>query len=342
MSSLSQRKADHITHSLNPDVQMDVSNGFDTIYLRPEALPDLDFEDLDLTTSFLGHKFSYPFLIASMTGGVEKGKIINKNLAIAAQKLNIGMGLGSMRVILKDPAQLETFVVAREMAPDIFLAGNIGLAQLLEVNLTQLKTVLNQTGVNALYLHLNVLQELIQPEGDRRFKGAEKRIHELVELLEIPVLIKEVGCGLDGQTALRLKKLGISAIDVAGAGGTSWAAIEAYRHSSPNKIQDLLAQFKNWGLSTADSLVSVKQAVGEEFPVIASGGIRDGLTAAKALVMGASLISSASILLEPALQSPEAVEEVLVEFIDSLKITMMITGAGDLGALKKVQYRCES
>lgn len=328
------RKDQHIEICRSEDVESsDKFTGFERIHFIPNALPELDLSGLDTKVRFLGRQFALPITISGMTGGIEKGVHINRLLAEAAQYFNIPMGVGSQRIALDDDASSEIFDV-KKYAPDIFLIGNLGLAQLRgDDYLERCLRAVEMIQADALAIHLNVLQELIQVEGDRAFAQVEVRLREICRQLPVPVIIKEVGCGISTQTAQRLIDAGVTAIDVGGRGGTSWGYIEGLR-SGDTQTQMLASQFRDWGIPTAYSLAAVRQSA-PHLPLIATGGIRDGLMVAKAIALGADMAGVGLPLLRAALNGEQALEDTLNGFVRGLQITMMASGCQNLSALGK-------
>lgn len=321
------RKADHIKICLEEDVEFSKkTTGFERYELTHCALPDINFDEIDLSTSFLGKPFNYPFFISAMTGGTPQAEKLNKTLAKAAESLGIGFGLGSQRAMLKDPAMKKTYEV-RDIAPSAFIAGNIGAVQLPEYNIEQIDSLVSDLHLDALCIHLNAAQEAAQPEGDTDFSGIQKKIKELCSTVRFPVIAKETGCGISGSVAKRLKDARVSAFDVSGAGGTSWVKVEKFRDRSP------LENFDEWGIPTSQSLVETLEK--GERPTIASGGMRTGLDAAKALAMGASLVGFALPVLKPATKGFEEVVEYFERIANELKIAMFLVNAGNLDELRK-------
>lgn len=335
MEIIQNRKKDHIDICLNKDVQFNsFSAGFDDYQFEHQALPEIDFSDIDLSIELFGKKLNAPIFVSSMTGGLEKGTQINKNLAKACQKLNIAMGLGSQRIILEVPESLESFKV-RDVAPDIFLFGNVGAVQLnYGYGKKELAKLVECVGANAIFLHLNPLQEAIQPEGDKNFSNLLKKIDHISKGVKFPVFIKETGCGISASLAKKLNTSAISGIDVAGGGGTSWALIESYRAKNPMQAK-IGETFRNWGIPTADSLVKVKENVKNKY-IFASGGIKNGIDICKAIALGADCVGIAHPLLEPSIISAEAVEEKLQQYIEELKIAMFCLGVKSIKELKHV------
>jgi isopentenyl-diphosphate delta-isomerase len=335
---IAQRKLDHIAISLEQDVAMRVTrSGFDAWRFIPEALPDLCPEDVCLRTTFLGRTLEAPILISSMTGGPELGATINTNLGRAAQALGLAMGVGSQRIQFEQPAALASFQVVRAVAPDVLLIGNVGAVQLnLGFDAARCSEAVAAIGADALYLHLNALQEVVQPGGDTDFRGLLARIGDVVRAVPFPVLVKEVGCGIAPATAARLAAQGVAAIDVAGAGGTSWSKIEAARAADPAR-RTLGEVFGEWGLPTADALAGCR-AVLPELPLVASGGLRTGLDAAKAIALGADMAAFAMPLLGPATRSPEDAEAALRQILLELRTAMFLLGVPDIPTLRRSRH----
>lgn len=326
-----QRKKDHIQICLDQKVEFGDS-GFDNYRFTHQALPEINFREIDLTTTFLGKELSAPILISSLTGGTEKAKKINRNLAKAAQEFNLAMAVGSQRVAIENPELEDTFEV-RKYAPDIVLLSNLGVVQLnYGYGIEECKKAIAMIDADGLFFHLNPLQEVIQPEGDKNFSNLLNKIEKINKKLEKPLLIKEVGTGISFQVAKALLGRGIKIIDVAGYGGTNWAAIESLRR---NKDKELGQIFSNWGISTAESIVQCRQL--KELTIIGSGGIRTGIDIAKALALGADLVGIGLPLLEPATQSAQAVKKKLKSLILQLKITMFCLGAKNISQLKQTK-----
>jgi isopentenyl-diphosphate delta-isomerase len=331
----SVRKQQHIDLCRDADVESsDRFTGFDHFALAPCALPELNWQSIDTRQEFLGRQFAMPVLITGMTGGVEQGETINRRLARAAQKFNIPMGVGSQRLALENREYQRIFRV-KEFAPEVFLIGNMGMAQLAEHDyLDQCRRAVEMIQADAFAIHLNCLQEMIQEEGDRDFAGLADRIGVLVEKLGVPVMVKEVGVGIDVATARLLTKMGVSAIDVGGRGGTSWARIEGLRSADP-RTAALGEQFRDWGIPTAYALRSVVQKVKGAPALVATGGIRNGVTVAKAVGLGARMAGIGLPLMRSALIGERAVEVFLEDLHRSLKIAMMCSGAAALRELSK-------
>jgi isopentenyl-diphosphate delta-isomerase len=328
-----QRKADHIRVNLEQDVQSGLATGLDALAFTHRALPELDLTDVDVGLSFLGHPLRAPLLISSMTGGTEQASQINRRLALAAQTQGVALGVGSQRAAIEDPSLAPTFQV-RVAAPDVLLLANLGAVQLnYGYDASHCQRAVDMIGADALILHLNPLQEALQPEGDNRFGGLLKRIEAVCHALRIPVIAKEVGWGISAQDARQLVEAGVAAIDVAGAGGTSWSQVEMHRASTEHQRR-LAASFLSWGIPTADAVRQVRQAL-PHVPLIASGGLRSGLDIAKCLALGADLGAMAGPFLKAAAESEQAAIEAVALAIDELRLSMFATGSANLPALRQ-------
>jgi isopentenyl-diphosphate delta-isomerase len=327
------RKADHIRICLDEDVQFrQTTHGLDRFRFTHCCLPELNPDDIDLTTSFLGKSLGAPLLISAMTGGTEQAKIINYRLAEVAQHYRIAMGVGSQRVAVENPQVISTFDV-RAIAPNILLFANLGAVQLnYGYGLDECQRVIDWLRADALVLHLNPLQECVQTQGDTNFRGLLAKISNLCQRLPVPVIAKEVGNGISARMAQRLIEAGVSAIDVAGAGGTSWARVESER-ANDAKQRRLGATFANWGLPTAECVQTIR-AIAPEIPLIASGGVRNGLDAAKAIALGADLTGMAFPFLQAASESQAALYELLEVLRAELITVLFCTGSATLDALR--------
>lgn len=327
------RKADHLRICLDENVQCrEITTGLERYRFTHCCLPEIDRKDIDLTTTFLGKALGSPLLISSMTGGTDHAKTINYRLAAVAQHYRLAMGVGSQRVAVEHPNVAATFAV-RTVAPDISLFANLGAVQLnYRYGLDECRRVVDDLEADALILHLNPLQECIQTKGDTNFRGLLGKIAVLCETLPIPVIAKEVGNGISAAMATKLMEAGVAAIDVAGAGGTSWALVESERATDDHQRR-LGKTFADWGLPTAECLTAVR-AIAPHIPLIASGGLRDGLEAAKAIALGANLVGMAFPFLQAAHASEEALYELVEILLAEMTTAMFCTGCGDLGALR--------
>ncbi|WP_370508336.1 type 2 isopentenyl-diphosphate Delta-isomerase [Mycobacterium sp. SA01] len=328
---MASRKLRHIDACLHGPVQYEtVTTGFERYRLPYNALTQTNLGTIDLSTGFLGAQLRAPVLIGAMTGGAELSRTINRNLAEAAQKLGIGMMLGSQRIMLDDEVTAASFEV-RDLAPDVLLVGNIGLAQLSESAIPKIAAALDRIGADALAVHTNPLQEAMQANGDTDFSGSLDRLRRLAEALPCPILVKEVGHGIGAAAAERLRGLPIAAVDVAGAGGTSWARVEQLVRYGEVRYPAVA----EWGVPTAQALTEVRAAL-PGMPLVASGGIRTGVDAATALALGADVVALARPLLAPAIESPAAALDALHGFVEELRVCLHGCGADDLSALKRL------
>jgi isopentenyl-diphosphate Delta-isomerase len=326
------RKAEHIRLALEERMQLGV-NYFDEYHFEHAALPEIDFDDIDIGVDFLGRRLAAPLLVSSMTGGTEAAGLINRNLAAGAERTGIAVGVGSQRKALEDPAKADTFKV-REVAPSVPLLANLGAVQLnYGLGARECLQAVEMIGADALILHLNPLQEAIQPEGQRNFAGLLPKIGEVVRALPVPIVVKEIGCGISAATARALAGQGIRIIDTAGVGGTSWARIEAERAGD----LDLGEVFAGWGIPTPLSIREVRSVGG--LTVIASGGLRNGIDVAKALALGADLAGMAYPFLQAATESPERVVDKVQRIVLELKICMFCLGVKNVGELRHARLR---
>lgn len=337
---IKQRKRDGIEIPLNNDVQAKTTSTYlEYVKLIHNALPELDYDEIDISTTFLKRKFSAPLIIDSMTGGAPEAARINGRLGELAEKYGFAMGLGSQRAGLESKELAETYSIARKNAPNAFLIANIGGAQLAKgLSIDNIKKIIDMIQADALVIHLNPLQELIQPEGEPKYKGVFSKISEISRALDVPVIVKEVGAGISKEVAVKLEVSGVSAINVAGAGGTSWAGVEKLRaEASNNDLKIHLGEiFWDWGIPTATSLIEVKKTV--KVPIIASGGLRNGMEIAKCIVLGASMCAMAYPFLLKAAESKEQLFNFADTVIAELKSTMFLIGAMNLSVLKSSRY----
>lgn len=332
-----RRKADHLRISLEEDVQFEgLTTGFERYRFIPQALPEMDFKEIDLSLNLFGKRLEAPLIISSMTGGIEPAAKINRNLARAAQKMGVAMGVGSLRPAIDDPSLTRTYQV-REVAPDILLFANLGAVQLnYGYGVEECRRAVEMIEADGLILHLNPLQECLQEEGNTDFSGLLVQIEKVCHHLPLPVMVKEVGWGISEEVARRLAQAGVAGIDVAGAGGTSWSEVERYRASN-EMMKNVAAAFAQWGIPTADSIRMARKGA-PEVALIASGGIRTGVDVAKAIALGADAAALATPLLKAANASWEAAREKLEEIIQELRITMFCIGARNLRELKETPY----
>jgi isopentenyl-diphosphate delta-isomerase len=335
-SEIFRRKNDHVRINLEEDVQSSITSGLERIVLNHCALPEISLENVDLSTSFLNHKLNMPLLISSMTGGTQESERINTNLALAAQSAGVAMGLGSQRAALERTAALSSFRL-RRFAPDILLFANIGAVQLnYGIGVVECRELVEMATADALILHLNPLQEALQPEGDTNFDHLLPKINHLCRSLSVPVVVKEVGWGISDKVAVQLIEAGVAAIDVAGAGGTSWSQVEMFR-TADETSRRIASHFRNWGIPTAQALRSVHR-LNPGIPLIASGGLKTGIDIAKCLALGADLCGMAGRLLHSATTSAEEVTNVFTELSKELRICMFVCGASDVESMKNIGY----
>ena len=332
------RKRDHINICLDlgPGVEYsEKTTWLEYVELVHSAAPEIDLEEISTEARLLGRRFKLPLLIEGMTGGTSEAHEINRNLAEAAEKLEIPMEVGSQRAGLADPGLEYTYRIARESAPKAFLIGNISAVQLAKEGVAAAEKAVEMIEADALALHLNALQELVQPEGSPFFRNVVKAIREASEKLQVPLIAKEVGTGISGETAKMLAEAGVKVIDVAGAGGTNWARIELERAKGidPEKVS-VAEVFLEWGIPTAASVLEVASSV-QGVEIVASGGIRNGLQAAKAIAIGADFVGMARPFLKPATIGPEAVVSFAERFGHQLKAAMFLTGVKTIEELKK-------
>jgi len=334
--STESRKVDHIKINLEQDVQFPrLTTGLERFRFLHHAVPELDLQEIDTSTTLFGKQLSAPILISSMTGGTEMAQEINENLAAAAQEHRIAMGVGSQRAAIEDELLARSFTF-RSVAPDILLFANIGAVQLnYGYDANQCQRAIDMIEADALILHFNVLQEAVQPEGDTNFADLLTKIEAVCRALDVPVIAKEVGWGFSPTDVKRLVDAGISAIDVAGSGGTSWSEVEYHRAPTAFHAR-VAASFADWGIPTADAIGYAKEAA-PQIPIIASGGLRDGIDIAKCIALGANLAGLAGPFLKASVISTEAVEQLIIELTAQLRIAMLCTQASTVDELAKVE-----
>ncbi len=331
--AIGNRKLDHIDLALNDSGVRRPDAGWDGVRLVPAALPGIDIGDVDLSLDFLGYSLAAPFFIAGMTGGHADVEVVNARLAEAAETCGVALGVGSQRAALGDPELIQSYAVTRQKAPNAFICGNIGISQIVDptCGADTLKRLIDMVEANALAIHINVLQELIQPEGEIELSLAWASLEETVKASAVPVIVKETGCGVDGVTAKRLAEIGVAAVDTGGAGGTSFVRIEGVRagRAGEEKGARLADTFAEWGLSTVQSVLEVRDA---GIPVIATGGITNGLHAAKALALGAAMAGVGRVMLAAAMVGTDETVAELDALIEELRITLLLSDCRDLTA----------
>ena len=341
--AVSARKGEHLAIIAGRDVTSRTRPGWDDVRLVHQALPEIDLDDVDLTTRFLGRELRYPLVIASMTGGHPDAYSVNKILARAAAAYGLAMGVGSQRAGLRDPRQRETYAVVRQEAPDAFIIGNIGAPQLVSqgstppLTLDDVLEIVAMVRADALAVHLNALEEAVMPEGDRQARGVREAISQLAQSVPVPLIGKETGAGLSTQSAVALRAAGVQALDVGGLGGTSFSAVEGARAEQVGDRRGvrLGEVFREWGIPTAVSVVQSKSA---GLPIIATGGVRSGLDAARAIALGATAVGVARPLLMAALEGYDAVAAWIEQFMSELRTALFLTGSPTLSALQRQPY----
>jgi len=332
-----KRKAEHISISLRHNVQArEVTTGFEDAKFIHKALPEIDRQQIDLSTKVFGHKFAAPLIVGAITGGTREATKINATIAEVVEELGLGMGVGSQRAALEDKKYEESFAVVRRKAPTAFLIANIGGVQLVNgYGLKEVERAMKMIEADALAVHLNALQETAQPEGQTNFRGILEKLGQIAEDLDKPIIVKETGAGIAAEEARKLEDAGAKGVDVSGAGGTSWAAVEYYR---AKEVQDAFRRrlgelFWDWGIPTAASIVEVSQTV--DIPVIASGGVRNGVEVAKALALGSDLASLSQPVLRAAVRGVQETRDMLSLLMDELRNVMFLIGAESIAALCK-------
>jgi isopentenyl-diphosphate delta-isomerase len=340
VTQVSSRKDEHIRINLDENVQSDLTTGLENYRFEHRAVPEINLDDIDLGTFFFDKPLQVPLLISSMTGGSLDTQMINRNLAEAAQTCGIAMGVGSQRAAVESPDLAVTFQV-RDIAPDILLFANLGAVQLnYGYGLEQCLRAIDMIEADALILHFNALQEAVQPEGDTRFAGLLDRVEQLANQLPVPIIAKEVGWGFSRKDVDRLAAAGVAAIDVAGAGGTSWSQVEMHRAKTTSQAR-LAAAFVGWGIPTSEAIGNVAAAA-PGLPIIASGGLRNGIDLAKCLALGANLGGLAGPFLKAATQSTDVVIQVITDLSRELRVCMFaagLTGIPELAAANLTQRR---
>lgn len=335
MSEISKRKDQHLDIVLGQDVGPGkAANLFDSIRFEHQAMPELSLAEIDLSREFLGRRLAAPLLISSMTGGPDRAASINAALAEAAQTVGVAFAVGSQRIAIEGLSSAGFGSGLRKRAPDVPILANIGAAQVAAWPdpATALRAI-EMIDADALIVHFNPLQEAVQRSGDTDWRLVRRRLAALVQASPVPVIAKEVGCGISAETARQLVELGVSIIDVAGQGGTSWAAVEA-RRAQERDAAEIAEAFRDWGIPTPLALVEVRRAC-PEIPLIASGGVRNGLDVAKAIRLGATLVGQAANLLDAALTGPDAVVRNLEVTAQQLRITCFCTGSRSLDELQR-------
>jgi isopentenyl-diphosphate delta-isomerase len=335
--SIAKRKQRHIRVSLEENVDSDIPTGFGDVSLVHRAVPEIDLKDVDAGTELFGKRLSTPLIISAITGGTEEAEKINKTLATVAGKLGVGIGVGSQRIAIQQPEVERTFRVVRDSAPEALVIANIGCPQLgLGWGIKEARKAVEMVDADALAIHMNPLQEAVQVGGDTNFKGIVEKVKAIASDLGVPVVMKETGAGISYEDARRLEAAGVGGFEISGLGGTSWAAVEHHiaREVGEGRMEYLGKALWNWGISTACSLVEVREA--SKGKVIASGGLRNGHDAAKALALGADAVGIAKPFLQKAVEGEETLQKHIETIIAETRICMFLSGARNLTEMREV------
>jgi isopentenyl-diphosphate delta-isomerase len=337
VTQTSSRKSDHIRINLEENVSSGLTTGLESYRFIHQALPEINLEDVSLELDLFGRRLKAPVLISSMTGGTSQAGVLNRRLAEAAQECGIAMGLGSQRAAIEQPDLVETYQV-RDIAPDVLLLANLGAVQLnYSYGVDECRRAVEMIEADALILHLNALQEAVQPEGDTLFAGLLGKIEAVCKALPVPVIAKEVGWGFSETNARQLANAGVQAIDVAGAGGTSWTQVEMHRAQNESQAR-LAAAFLDWGIPTAEAILNVRRAT-PQLTIFASGGLRTGVDIAKCIALGATLGGMAGPFLKAANRSVEETVQTIREITSEIQVCMFASGAADLKALSQITLK---
>lgn len=328
--SIEQRKEDHIDLALKPENQGPLTTLLENIHFVHQPLVNMAFNDIDTSSEFLGYKLGAPIIITAITGGTRRAYEINKALAEVAEKYRIGMGVGSQRPMILNPDTLYSYKIVRKIIRSVPVIANIGIAQLAKLDIKTVEWLVEAIEADALAIHLNILQELVQLEGDRDFRGSFEAIQRIVDRIKVPIIVKEVGNGFSRECAEALYSIGVKIIDVAGAGGTNWVSIELARSRS-NQSEKVFGIFKTWGLPTAISIAEVASI--DNIVVIGSGGIRNGLDIAKAIALGADIVGMAQPFVKHVLE--KTVDNFIETILTQLRVVMMLTQSKNIESLRR-------
>lgn len=333
------RKADHIRLALSDETQAFGQTGLDSIRLRHDALPDLNFDEISLSVPLFGRTVASPMFVSSMTAGHAGSSSLNLAMARVSEKRNWPMGVGSQRKQLRDRAADQEWTQIRKSCPRVRLLGNIGIAQVIESDVDEIRRLVDTLEAEAMFVHLNALQECLQPEGTPRFKGGLRALETLARSLDVPVIVKETGCGFSAATLQRLRGLGLFAVDVSGYGGTHWGRIEGGRSAAGSMKADAAAAFRDWGIGTVESVLTAAElgANGGDYQVWASGGVRSGLDAAKLIAIGAKHVGLAQPILRAATVGEEALDQTMAALEFELRTALFCTGAGSIEAFQEMK-----
>ena len=336
-----QRKIEHVSIALGQDISAQQRANWNDIQFVHQALPEVDLDEIDTSVTFLGHTLRYPIFMSSLTGGHPDVTSINRNLARAAERYGLALGVGSQRAAIVNPEVASSYAVTRQSAPHAFLIANIGAPQLIAqarhpaFTLQQVQQAIDMIGANALAVHMNSLQEAAQPEGDRRSAGEAAALKILTGQIDVPVIAKETGAGVCREQALLLRSCGVAAIDVGGAGGSSMSAMEAARSESrgDGRTMNIGLLYRDWGIATP---ICVVEAGVAGLPLISTGGVRNGLDVARALALGATLVGMGFPFLKAASESYEKVCELLETVVEELKVAMQLSGAKSIADMRQI------
>ena len=337
LAGIEKRKQRHIRLSLEENVEADIGTGFEDVRLIHRALPEINLEDVSTETALFGKRLMAPLIVSAITGGTDYAKEINSTLATVAEELGIGIGVGSQRIALEDPSKEHTFTVVRERAPSTLVMGNIGCPQLsLGWGPKEARLCVEMIEADALAIHMNPLQEAVQVDGETNYEGVLSSVEAIAKELHVPVVMKETGCGIASEEAVRLESVGVAGLELSGTGGTSWAAVEHHiAREEEKRDQEALGEaLWNWGIPTAISLVETRKST--SLKIIASGGLRTGLEMAKAIVLGADGVGIARPFLEKAVEGEDALREHVENMLLELRTVMFLVGAKNIGELKRV------
>jgi len=336
MMKIETRKQRHISVSLNNNVQSDVGTGLGDVRLIHRAIPEVNLSEINTETTLFGKRLKVPLIISALTGGTAEARCINSTLADAAEAYGIGLGVGSQRIAVEQEEKEGSFRVVRERAPDTLVMGNLGCPQLsLGWGVAEAKRCVEMIAADALAIHMNPLQEAIQLEGETNYRGVLDKVMEITRSLDVPVVMKETGCGVAREDAVRLEEAGVAGIEVSGLGGTSWAAIEHFiaKESGKNEQETLGKALWNWGIPTAVSVVEVRRSTG--LKVVASGGIRTGTDMAKAIALGADAVGIAKPFLDKAVEGSDALKGHIEGILREFRVVMFLVGARDIEELRR-------
>jgi isopentenyl-diphosphate delta-isomerase len=337
VTGIEKRKQRHLKLSLEEDVQADIGTGFEDVRLIHRSLPEIDLEEVSTETELFGKKLASPLIVSAITGGTDYAKKINSTLASAVEELGLGIGVGSQRIALENPSVADTFTIVRELAPSAMVMGNIGCPQLsLGWGVEEARKCVEMIRADALAIHMNPLQEAVQVQGETKYRGVLNKIGKVTNELDVPVVMKETGCGISREDAMMLESVGVAALEVSGVGGTSWAAVEHHiAKAEGKKDQEALGEaLWNWGIPTAISVVETSQST--DLKIVASGGMRTGVEMTKAIALGADAVGIARPFLEKAVEGPEYLKEYAQNILLEFKTVMFLVGAKDVDELRSV------